>query len=92
MNHDDLLKMLDLDGAHEAEDGGVITLTDTLFGIEAQAEVMVAPDAHNLHFFKKGNRLLHPFAHLEDVAKDHERSAPCAFKTAMASRSCFVCS
>jgi hypothetical protein len=65
-----------LQPAHEVEDGGAVTLTNFFIGVEAQANVVVAPDAHNLDLPKQANRFLYPLAHLENVAEDHEALGP----------------
>src|SRR5690349_14041607 len=61
-----------LKAAHEAEDGGAEMLAYFFIGIEAQANVVIAPNAHSLHLLKKGNRFFHPLSQLENVAQDQE--------------------
>src|SRR5262245_20473130 len=69
-----------LEAAHEGEDGGAVTLASFFAGIEAQANFVIAPDAHSLHLLKKANRFLHPLAQFENVAQDHEAFGPVPLK------------
>jgi hypothetical protein len=65
-----------LKAAHEGEDGGAVTLTHFFIGVEAQANVVVAPDAHGLDLPKEAHRLLDPLTRLENVAQDDEALGP----------------
>jgi hypothetical protein len=65
-----------LQTTHEGEDGGAVTLTNLFIGVEAQTNVVVAPDAHGLDLPKQANRFLEPLAHLENVAEDDETLGP----------------
>jgi hypothetical protein len=47
-----------------------------LRGIDAQAKVVVAPDAHGIDLLKQPNRFRNAFAHFENVAQDHEAVGP----------------
>jgi hypothetical protein len=62
--------------AHEAEDGGTVASARFGAGVDAQADVVVAPDAHGFDLPKEANRFLHPLAYLEHVAQDHEALGP----------------
>jgi hypothetical protein len=44
--------------------------------IKAQANVVVAPDAHGVDLLKQAHRLLDPLTRLEHVAQDHEAFGP----------------
>jgi hypothetical protein len=65
-----------LQPAHEVKDGSAVTLTHFFIGVEAQANVVVAPDAHGLNLLEQAHRLLDPLARLENVAEDDEALGP----------------
>ena len=44
--------------------------------IKAQANVVVAPDAHGVDLLKQAHRLLDPLTSLEHVAQNHETFGP----------------
>src|SRR5947208_12572401 len=56
------LGLAGLEEAHEGEDGGTVALARLLIGVEAQADVVVAPDAHGPDLLKQANPLLDPLA------------------------------
>jgi hypothetical protein len=62
--------------AHEIQDGSAVTLAHGFTGIEAQANIVVAPDAHRLDLLEQAHRLLDPRAGLEHVAQDDEAFRP----------------
>ena len=62
--------------AYEGENCDAVALAYFVIGVEAQADVVIAPDAHGLHLLKKDYRFLDPLAHLENVAEDHEPLGP----------------
>ena len=57
---------------HEVEDRDAVTLAHFFVRIEAQGNVVVAPEAYDLDLLKQANGLLDPFACLEHVTQDHE--------------------
>jgi len=65
-----------LQATHEANDSGAVTLAYLFTGIETQANVVVAPDAHSLNLPKQVHRLLDPLTRLEHIAQDHEAFGP----------------
>jgi hypothetical protein len=65
-----------LQAAHEGEDRGAVALAHLLIGVEAEADVVISPDAHGANLLKKADRFLHSPAHFENVTQDHEAVCP----------------
>src|ERR1043165_8531499 len=61
-----------LQAPHKIKNGGAVPLAYRLRGIEAQANVMISPDADCRYITKQPNRFLDALTPIKHVTQDHE--------------------